>query len=150
MALFHYLERSRAAEQLKRAVRALAASPWGGTPSSETLVCVRHSPAVKVARVLTQLFAELPDAHIERVEVDARSGCSDFIGTVTVHADGSARVFEFVWDCRWKAAKEGWFDHWGEPDQIRAAREFDWQCFSTWVESTVIRHTPGPRITRSA
>jgi hypothetical protein len=150
MALFHYLERSRAADQLKRDVRALATSPWGGAPTTTTLVCVRHSPAVKVARVLTQLFAELPEARIERVELDARSGCSDFIGTVTVHADGSARVFDFVWDCRWKAAKEGWFDHWGEPDQIRAAREFDWQCFSTWVESTGIRRTPAPRISRSA
>jgi hypothetical protein len=151
MALSQYLERSRAAEQLKREVRALAALPWGGAQSGATLVCVRHSPAVKVARVLTQLFAELPDARIERIELDARSGCSDFIGTVTVHGEeGSARVFEFVWDCRWRAAEEGWFDHWGEPDQIRAAREFDWRCFSSWVECTGIRSKPTPRIARSA
>jgi hypothetical protein len=150
MALFHFLERSRAVDQLKHDVRSLAASPWGGAPSSATVVCLRHSPAVKVARVLTQLFSQLPDARIERVELDARSGCSDFIGTVTVHADGLARTFEFVWDCRWKAAKEGWFDHWGEPDQMRAAREFDWQCFSTWVERIGLRDTRAPRISRSA
>jgi hypothetical protein len=150
MALSALLERSRASDQLKDEVRALAAIHWGGTPNGAALVCVRHSPAVKVTRVLTQLFAELPDVAIERIEVDARSGCSDFSGTVTIHADGSPRVFEFVWDCRWRAAQAGWLDHWGEPDQIRAAREFGWQCFASWTERINDRTTPAPRIARSA
>jgi hypothetical protein len=150
MPLTDYLDRSRAAEQLKRDVRALAAMPWGGAPNTATLVLTRHAPAVKVMRVLTQVFSELPDCAIERIELDARSGCSDFIGTVIVHCDDRSRVFEFVWDCRWRAAEEGWVDHWGEPDQIRAAREFGWQCFATWVERTghPVRH--GPRIAQRA
>lgn len=144
MPLSDFLERSRATEQLKRDVRALAAMPWGGAQSTATLVLTRHAPAVKVARVLTQLFSEMPDAPIERIELDARSGCSDFTGTLTIHCQGASRVFEFVWDCRWRAAEEGWIDHWGEPDQIRAAQEFGWRCFSTWVERTgqQIRHAP--------
>lgn len=146
MPLSEYLERSRAAEQLKRDVRALAAMPWGGVPASATVVCVRYAPAVKVVRVLTQLFSQLPDCPIEKIELDARSGCSDFSGTVTVHAEGSARVFEFVWDCRWRAAEEGWLDHWGEPDQMRAAREFGWRCFATWAERTGQPAARGPRI----
>jgi hypothetical protein len=150
MALFDYLERSRATDLLKEEVRALAAVHWGGAPNGAAIVCRRHAPAVKVARVLTQLFAQLPDTPIERVEVDARSGCSDFIGTITVHTGQDARVFDFVWDCRWRAAEEGWFDHWGEPDQMRAAREFGWRCFASWVESTGERKNPAPRIARTA
>lgn len=150
MPLTDLLERSRAVEQLKHDVRALAAMPWGGAPNTATLAMTRHAPAVKVIRVLTQLFHELPDAPIERVELDARSGCSDFSGTVTAHYGGASRVFEFVWDCRWRAAEEGWVDHWGEPDQIRAAREFGWRCFATWEERTghPLRH--GPRIAQRA
>jgi hypothetical protein len=146
MALSEYLERSRAAEALKHDVRALAAMPWGGAPNTATLVMMRHAPAVKVVRVLTQLLSELPDSRIDRVEIDARSGCSDFSGTVTAHVDGTTRVFEFTWDCRWRAAEEGWVDHWGEPDQIRAAREFGWRCFAKWAERTGQSVRTGPRI----
>ena len=44
----------------------------------------------------------------------------------------STHVYEFVWDCRWRAEQEGWTDCFGFPDQIRAAREYDWRCFERW------------------
>jgi hypothetical protein len=93
-----------------------------------------HSPRVKVLRVLTQLLSELPDAAIERVRIEAASGCSDFRGTLVCVADGVERTFDFVWDCAWRANEEGWVDYYGFPDQIRAAREFDWRCFARWAE----------------
>jgi hypothetical protein len=141
MSLLPLLDRSAASEQLKLAMRALVAQPWGNAPSCESLVCRRGIPAVKVERVLTQLLHELPDVRIERIEIDARSGCSDFSGELTVFADDAVRVFDFVWDCRWRAAEEGWTDHWGEPDQIRAAREFGWRCFAVWSERAMLSHT---------
>ena len=134
MSLIPLLDRSAASNQFKLAMRTLAAQPWGNAQSCDALVCRRGMPAVKVERVLTQLLTELPDARIQRVEIDARSGCSDFGGQLTVHTDDAVRVFDFVWDCRWRAAEEGWTDHWGEPDQIRAAREFGWRCFAVWME----------------
>ena len=134
MSLISLLDRSAASSQLKLAIRTLAAQPWGNAQSCDALVCRRGMPAVKVERVLTQLLTELPDARIQRIEIDARSGCSDFGGHLTVHTDDAVRVFDFVWDCRWRAAEEGWTDHWGEPDQIRAAREFGWRCFAVWTE----------------
>jgi len=134
MSLIPLLDRSAATDQLKLAMRTLVAQPWGNAQSCDVLVCRRGMPAVKVERVLTQLLTELPDARIERIEIDARSGCADFSGHLTVHIGDAVRVFDFVWDCRWRAAEEGWTDHWGEPDQIRAAREFGWRCFSVWSE----------------
>jgi hypothetical protein len=47
------------------------------------------------------------------------------------------RTFAFVWDCAWRAAQEGWVDKRGNPDQVRAAREFGWQCFSVWNDLSV-------------
>lgn len=141
MSLLSFLDRSAASEQLKHAMRALVAQPWGHAQSCESLVCRRGMPAVKVERVLTQLLSELPTLPIERIEIDARSGCSDFGGHLTVYAEDTVRVFDFVWDCRWRAAEEGWTDHWGEPDQIRAAREFGWRCFAVWSERKVLNHT---------
>ena len=138
MSLLPLLDRSAATDQLKLAMRTLVAQPWGNAHSGDVIVCRRGIPAVKVERVLTQLLSELPDARIERIEIDARSGCSDFGGALTVHADGAVRVFDFVWDCRWRASEEGWRDHWGEPDQIRAAREFGWRCFAIWSERTTV------------
>ena len=139
MSLIPLLDRSAAADQLKLAMRTLVAQPWGNAQSCDALVCRRGMPAVKVERVLTQLLSELPDARIERIEIDARSGCSDFSGHLTIHAGNTTRVFDFVWDCRWRAAEEGWTDHWGEPDQIRAAREFGWRCFAVWSERPAVR-----------
>jgi hypothetical protein len=91
-----------------------------------------HAPSTKVRRVLTQLLTNEPDLEIEDVFIRARSGCSDFVGTVDVRTASGVHVFEFVWDCRWRAESEGWTDYFGFPDQARAAREFDWRCFQRW------------------
>jgi hypothetical protein len=89
-------------------------------------------PQVKVRRLLTQLIAFEPHLQIEHVVIRARSGCSDFVGSVAVHTTSGAHVFDFVWDCRWRAENEGYVDYFGLPDQARAAEEFDWQCFQEW------------------
>ena len=144
MSLLPLLDRSAATEQLKVAMRTIAAQSWGNAHSSEMIVCHRAIPAVKVERVLTQLLTELPDARLHRIEINASSGCSDFGGQLTLHTEDAVRVFDFVWDCRWRAAEEGWTDHWGEPDQVRAAREFGWRCFAVWSER-VASPTEAPR-----
>jgi len=92
----------------------------------------RSTPRVKVLRVIRQLSEIEPGLPIERVYVDAFSGCSDFRGTVRVEAGNEIREYDFAWDCRWRAEQQGWQDLFGFPDQIRAAREFGWDCFEEW------------------
>jgi len=91
-----------------------------------------HAPRVKVERVLTQLFHAHPELKIERVRVQGRSGCSDFIGSVVAVTPEAEHRFEFTWCCAWRAEQEGWRDCFGFWDQARAAREFGWRCFSRW------------------
>jgi len=91
------------------------------------------APRIKVERVLMQLLSAEPALPITRVVVRGRSGCSDFAGEVHVETVSETHVFDFVWDCRWRAEKEGWTDCFGFPDQMRAAQEFGWQCFQVWV-----------------
>ena len=98
------------------------------------IVVVHHVPRIKVMRLLNQLLHAHPEFRIERVRVDARSGCSDFVGYITVEGAGESRRFDFSWDCRWRAEQEGWVDAFGFPDQIRAADEFGWRCFAQWEE----------------
>ena len=43
----------------------------------------------------------------------------------------------FHWDCKWRAQQQGWVDYFGFPDQTRAAREFGFDCFRSWVEEEV-------------
>jgi hypothetical protein len=126
------LARSRADEALKSEVRSL--SRIYVAHGLDRVVTTRPTPAVKAQRVLTQLFAEHPELAAERVTVDATSGCSDFTGSLTVHATDGVRVYDFLWCCRWRAEQEGWVDAFGFPDQVRAAREFGWRCFSEWRE----------------
>jgi hypothetical protein len=95
---------------------------------------VRHAPRIKVLRLLAQLLSEEPELEVEHVLVDAWSGCSDFRGLIVVTTRDSVRGFRFRWDCSWRAEQEGWFDAFQLPDQIRAAQEFGWRCFSEWVE----------------
>ena len=103
----------------------------------ERIHTVRHAPRVKVLRVLAQLLAEESSLEIERVSIDAWSGCSDFRGTITVTTTDGVKAIRFHWDCSWRAEQQGWFDAFQLPDQIRAAREFGWRCFSRWEEQTV-------------
>lgn len=90
------------------------------------------APRVKVQRLLMQLLSSEATLPITRVVVRGRSGCSDFAGEVKVETVSETHVFDFVWDCRWRAATEGWTDCFGLPDQMRAAHEFGWQCFQVW------------------
>lgn len=123
------LSQSQAAESFKNAVRAYAAQQ-GGT---DYIHVEGKAPPIKVRRLLAHMLATESHLPIERVSLRAHSGCSDFVGTVQVQTRTGTHVFEFKWDCRWRAEQEGWTDFFGLPDQIRAAREFDWRCFERWV-----------------
>ena len=121
------LASSRAAEPFKRAVRS-----YGSVESTELIRVDGYAPAVKVRRLLTHILATESHLPIEQVSLCARSGCSDFAGTVKLETASGTLVYDFVWDCRWRAEQEGWTDYFGFPDQIRAAREYDWRCFERW------------------
>ena len=129
MMLEELLARSRAKVAFKRDVRRFLA-----TGVAERLAVIRPTPPVKTLRLVAHLLEQAPELPIESLEVDARSGCSDFSGVATVRSSDALRRFEFTWDCRWRAEQEGWLDVLGFPDQIRAAREFDWRCFAVWRE----------------
>lgn len=102
------------------------------------VVVPRHHPRVKVLRLLAQLLHAERALSIDRVEVEGRSGCSDYSGTLLVHTtDGNTRAFDFTWCCAWRAEQQGWRDGWGLPDQMRAAHEFGWDCFEVWKERTL-------------
>lgn len=122
------LEASRAADAFKKAVRQYVAN--GHT---DHIRVEGFAPHVKVTRLLTHMLSAEGHLPIERISLRGRSGCSDFVGTVQVHTASGTHVYEFVWDCRWRAQQEGWTDCFGFPDQIRAAREYDWRCFERWV-----------------
>jgi hypothetical protein len=111
--------------------KADVASFLSGQPSERVKV-ETYVPRVKVRRLLTQLLNAEPALEIEQVIIRGHSGCSDFVGSVMVHTTSCPQHFEFAWDCRWRAAQEGWVDYFGFPDQMRAAQEFDWQCFERW------------------
>lgn len=100
--------------------------------NSERVKVESYVPHVKVRRLLTQLLNREPTLEIEHVVIRGSSGCSDFVGSVDVYTSTEPQVFEFVWDCRWRAQSEGWVDYFGFPDQMRAAQEFDWECFRRW------------------
>jgi hypothetical protein len=123
------LSRSCATERFKADAMAFAIRA-----DVSSITMTRNVPRIKVIRLINQLLHAHPEFAIERVHVDARSGCSDFVGTVVVEGAGESRLFEFAWDCRWRAEQQGWTDAFGFPDQIRAADEFGWNCFQRWSE----------------
>jgi hypothetical protein len=129
MQLSEILARSSASEEFKAHVRAYDLT--GQAPAIET---ARRSPRIKVLRLIAQLLHAHPELRVERISVDAWSGCSDFQGHVVVETDDGSRLFDFRWDCHWRALEQGWYDAFSFPDQIRAANEFDWRCFSLWKE----------------
>jgi hypothetical protein len=90
-------------------------------------------PPIKVLRVLAKLLEIEPDLEVRNAEVVGVSGCSDFAGTLAVN-DGE-RLYDFCWDCRWRAEQEGYITWYGQPDQARAAREFGYQCFQRFVRT---------------
>jgi hypothetical protein len=121
------LAKSRAAETFKSAVRS-----YCETGDAEHIEVEGFAPHVKVRRLLAHMLSAEAHLPIERVALRGRSGCSDFVGTVRVQTSSETRVYEFVWDCRWRAEQEGWTDCFGLPDQMRAAQEYDWRCFARW------------------
>lgn len=125
------LGESQAAEAFKRAVRSYCEN--GG---ADHIRVEGFAPKVKVKRLLAHILSTEPHLAIERISLRGRSGCSDFVGTVQLHTANDTRTYEFVWDCRWRAEQEGWTDCFGFPDQIRAAREYDWRCFERWEPVT--------------
>jgi hypothetical protein len=121
------LANSRAAETFKDAVRS-----YSPAAVQEHILVEGYAPPIKVKRLLVKMLSAESELPIERIALKGRSGCSDFVGTVRVQTATETRVYEFAWDCRWRAEQEGWTDCFGFPDQIRAAREYDWNCFERW------------------
>ena len=121
------LAASNAADTFKKAVIS-----YCNNGDAELIRVDGFAPAVKVRRLLAHMLETEPHLPVERIAVRGRAGCSDFVGTVQVHTTTGTKVFEFAWDCRWRAEQEGWTDCFGFPDQIRAAREYDWRCFERW------------------
>lgn len=85
------------------------------------------APPVKVLRAISKLLEAEPALAVESVNIQASSGCSDFVGTLDVN--GGETKFDFTWDCSWRAKQEKFTDGFGYPDQIRASRQFGYQCF---------------------
>jgi len=129
------LKRSSASERFKADVVSLLSRV-----DAPSITYTRMVPRIKVIRLINHLLHAHPEWAIERLRIDARSGCSDFVGTAVVEGAGESRAFEFAWDCRWRAEQQGWVDAYGFPDQIRAADEFGWNCFERWSE----HHTAQP------
>jgi hypothetical protein len=127
MHLTDILDGSAATAAFKAAVRALRDRTRG-----PLITAARPIPYVKLVRLVTQLLDAERDLEIESARVTADSGCSDLTGVIDVQCVDGPRRFSFRWDCAWRATEMGWTDCFGFPDQLRAAREFDWRCFKSW------------------
>ena len=130
MTMRDFLQRSSATAAFRDAVTAFARS---GAPNDRVSFDA-YSPAVKVERTLTKMLETYPELAIERIEIRGASGCEYFSGKLTIHALEGEREIRFHWDCKWRAQQAGWVDYFGFPDQIRAAREFGYDCFREWRE----------------
>lgn len=142
MILQTFLQRSRVTEAFRDAVVHFLS---GGHPN-ERVVFQHHSPPVKVERTLTKILEAYPGLAIERVEIEAASGCEFFRGTATIHTEGEVLRVRFHWDCKWRAEQEGWRDYFGFADQVRAAREFGYDCFRSWEEVRTPGQEPLPAV----
>lgn len=127
MQLTDVLEASAATPAFKNAVQALRDRTRG-----PLITAARPIPYIKLVRVITQLLDAERELEIESARVTADSGCSDLTGVIDVDCADGHRRFAFSWDCAWRATEMGWTDCFGFPDQMRAAREFDWRCFKSW------------------
>ena len=115
-----------------QAFKADVASYFRGGAAPRRIELARPAPPIKVQRLLAHLLEAEPQLEIERIRIEARSGCSDFYGVVRVETMEAVQDFEFTWCCRWRAEEAGFTDFFGHPDQIRAASEFRWRCFKVW------------------
>ncbi len=131
--MFPDFESLLAASRATEAFRADLAAFASREPADRISV-IGPSPRVKVLRTIAQLLHSAPTLDVDRVRVQAASGCADFVGTMTVtDAAGASHAFDFEWNCEWKARQLGYVDGFGFPDQIRAAQEFGWDCFERWT-----------------
>lgn len=119
------LDQSQAMPEFKEAVHAMLRGE-----NQEQISFNWGAPPVKVLRVVAKILETMPEVQIEKVDIHATSGCSTFIGSATIQP-GKIQV-QFNWDCQWRASQMGWNNFFGEPDQIRAAHEFGYQCFKQW------------------
>ncbi|HET8653949.1 MAG TPA: hypothetical protein VFL93_00350 [Longimicrobiaceae bacterium] len=133
------LSRSRASAEFRDAVERFLRT---GAPNDRIAFDTYSSPPVKVARALTMLLVSHPELETERVAIDGVSGCEFYRGELTAHTAGGARRVSFEWNCKWKALEQGWTDHFGYPDQIRAAQEFGYDCFRVWRMESEGRPVP--------
>jgi hypothetical protein len=138
LTLNEIIERSSALDAFKAELLALAANQ---TPSN-IIQFNPGAPKVKVLRTLMKLLETYPSLRIEQVRLAATSGCSDFTGQLGVN--NGALTINFIWDCAWRATQQGYTDAFGFPDQIRAAREFNYQCFQTFEEVSNNSAPPQP------
>lgn len=106
--------------------------------ANERIAFTAGSPPVKVERTLIKLLEEHATMPIESIRISSRSGCEFFRGEISIQAKDQQLQVRFHWDCRWRAQEQGWTDYFGLPDQIRAAREFGYDCFREWE----VRTTP--------
>jgi hypothetical protein len=127
MHLTDILDDSAATSEFKAAVLSVHARTR--TP---LVASTRPVPHVKIVRLLTHLLSAERELEIESVRIHAESGCSDLTGMIDVTCVDAVRRFSFSWDCAWRASELGWTDCFGFPDQMRAAREYDWRCFKSW------------------
>jgi hypothetical protein len=127
MHLTDILDESAATAEFKAAVRSVQ-----DRTRTPLVASTRPVPHVKIVRLLTHLLSAERDLEIEAVHIHADSGCSDFTGIIDVTCVDAVKRFSFTWDCAWRAQEEGWTDCFGFPDQMRAAREYDWRCFKSW------------------
>jgi hypothetical protein len=134
MKIFQMLERSCATEAFREAVERFLREGR----ANERVAFNRDCPALKVERWLTKALEEYPELHVESIDLRASSGCEYFRGTAEVHTAAETRRVSFHWDCKWKAQQMGWADYFGFPDQIRAAREFGYDCFRSWNEDAAM------------
>lgn len=134
MHLAVILDESAATPAFKAAVLSVRARTR--TP---LVVAERPIPHVKIVRLLTHLLEVERDLEITAVRIIANSGCSDLTGMIDVECIDGARRFSFAWDCAWRAEAMGWTDCFGFPDQMRAAREYDWRCFKSWEAAGEMR-----------
>ncbi len=116
------LAASSASASFKEAVRVIEA---GGR--QDQIRYNRSSPPVKVLRAVMKLIEEHPRLALESVELEGESACSNFTGRAVAQPGGL--TIDFNWDCAWRAGQMGWTDAFGDPDQIRAAQTFGYQCF---------------------
>lgn len=107
------------------AFRSALAAYRRGEPQDHIMVA-GYAPPIKVERLLTKIVEELPDEVINTVQIDARSGCSNFTGRCVLQPSNVQITFD--WDCAWKAEVEG-LRSYGFPDQQRAVEEFGYDCF---------------------